>query len=526
MIFSATGIGGSSLVLDSSGNIYMSGSAPDASVGVPGGASYPTTPGAYQTTFTQTYDCAGLCQIGIAGGLQHVTKVVPAASQLIYSTGLNGPGDSGTIMNTGLAVDAEGNAYVTGVESTTYPFTVTVAPDAYQFGYLSKLDPTGASLLFSLPVGGGGVQLDASGTLYLGGVLANVDPELFFLPGSRSPLSPPSVLSWVPQPCLSNGITSASQVYAMTIDPASGDTLDAQWIDGTGPGIAGITLAGGKLWITGPTPIPDVPFTPGALAPPGLTTGLLAGVYLSAVDFSTPPQPTASSGPLVACVLDAGDLMHVGPVSEGRLLSLFGANLAPAGGVTVTFDGNPAELLYVSSSQINLAVPNWTSARFVTVMQISANANGAVSSPRQFPIAQPFSLPVLNLFANPAFDNESESYLPVVLNPDGSFNSSANPAPYGSILSFFMHGTPGAYLPDMPALEGCVEPAVAVSQPSPYVYQVDVQTTAQRPSGCLGELRLTLSAGGTPVGPLAIPIPGGYNLGPAGVPIDMPIWLK
>jgi hypothetical protein len=39
------------------------------------------------------------------------------------------------------------------------------------------------------------------------------------------------------------------------------------------------------------------------------------------------------------------------------------------------------------------------------------------------------TLPVLNLFANPLFDDESESYLPVVLNADGSFNSQANPAP-------------------------------------------------------------------------------------------------
>jgi hypothetical protein len=42
-IFSATGIGGSSIVLDAAGNLYLAGSSP--------GTDYPTTPGAYQTTF-------------------------------------------------------------------------------------------------------------------------------------------------------------------------------------------------------------------------------------------------------------------------------------------------------------------------------------------------------------------------------------------------------------------------------------------------------------------------------------------
>jgi hypothetical protein len=81
----------------------------------------------------------------------------------------------------------------------------------------------------------------------------------------------------------------------------------------------------------------------------------------------------------------------------------------------------------------------------------------------------------------------------------------------------------GAVIAVIQALGACVAPAVTVSQPSLFVYQVDVQTT-QPSSGCPGEV--TFSAGGTPVGPIAIPIPGGYNAGPAGVPIDMPILLK
>ena len=123
MIFSATGIGGSSIALDGAGNIYLAGSSP--------GADYPTTPGAYQTALVQGYlACPIVCKDGspgIAGNLQHVTKVDAAASKLLYSTGLNDPlGAAGSTTNTGLAIDAAGNAYLTGtLLEARYPLTVT-----------------------------------------------------------------------------------------------------------------------------------------------------------------------------------------------------------------------------------------------------------------------------------------------------------------------------------------------------------------------------------------------------------------
>jgi hypothetical protein len=62
VIFSATGIGGSSIAFDPAGNIYLAGSSP--------GTDYPTTPGAYQTAFVQGHICYGLCQIGFDGAAQ------------------------------------------------------------------------------------------------------------------------------------------------------------------------------------------------------------------------------------------------------------------------------------------------------------------------------------------------------------------------------------------------------------------------------------------------------------------------
>jgi hypothetical protein len=216
VIFSATGIGGSSIALDASGNIYLAGSSP--------GTDYPTTPGAYQTALVQGYSGCGdiACTFLISGNLQHVTKVDPAASKLIYSTGLNDPtGAAGSTTNTGLAIDAAGNAYLTGtLLGAKFPFTVT-PPNSYS-GYLTKLDPTGANLLFSIPIGGGGVQVDSSGAVYVGGVVSTYSPPVDLSVLSTTPLAPPPIFSWIPQPCWPDNITAISEAYVMKVDPPAG----------------------------------------------------------------------------------------------------------------------------------------------------------------------------------------------------------------------------------------------------------------------------------------------------------------
>lgn len=274
---------------DSQGNIYLAGSAVET--------DYPTTPGAYQTKFVQGYYCYGMCQIGFGGNLQHVTKVDQAASKLIYSTGLNDTmGYPGSTTNTGLAVDAAGNAYVTGtLFEAGYPFTVA-APIPYSddLGYLTKLDSAGANALFSIPVGGGGVQLDSSGAVYVGGIVSSYDP-VELAPALTPPVAPPSVFSWIPQECWPNNITAISEAYVMKVDPATGAVRDAQWIDGSAPGATGIALAGGKVWITGTTPAPDVPFSPGVLAPKNLGPGFLEGAYLGPAAGVAAPDGTDPS---------------------------------------------------------------------------------------------------------------------------------------------------------------------------------------------------------------------------------------
>ncbi len=542
MSFSATGIGGSSIALDPAGNIYLAGSNADT--------NYPTTPGAYQTAFVQGHTCYGDCQIGENGNLQHITKVDAAASKLIYSTGLNDPlGNAGSTTNTGLSIDAAGDVYVTGtLIEANYPFTVKAPINVT--GYLSKLDPTGAKLLFSVPVGGAGVELDSSGALYVGGIVSSYDPVGFG--GPTTPVAPLAEFSWIPQQCLPDNITAISAAYVMKVDSSSGNVLDGQWIDGSAPGATGIALADGKVWITGETPGADVPFTPNVLAPQGLGPGFLAGGYLSAVDFSG----GVNTGPAIACVLDGGNLTHVGPVAAFQLLSIYGANLGPAagvaatgaaislGGVSVTFDGNPAQLLYVSSSPINVAVSSPTQ-QIATVMQLRVNN---ITLERQFPL----TVSNLNLFATltsneiscPSANQISNGFQPVAMNADGSPNSCRNPAKFGSTVSFFMHGVgaesfgiaPPPKLFNLQAFIGqCSVPVTNASLIDGFVYKVDVSmpaallpcATSYSETSAENSFSVTFIYNGETAGPRVVPIPNGgpiINFAP-GQPMPMIVWV-
>jgi hypothetical protein len=153
VVFSAAGIGGSALSLDASGNIYIAGTT--------NLLDYPTTSGVYQTTFPVVNGCvSALCMFVEQGANQYVTKVDPTGSNLIFSTALTGTGNT---FNGGLAVDTAGNVYVTGYAGTGYPYTVTpptIRPPGSTgsdtafpaLPFLSKLDATGHTLLFSVTI--------------------------------------------------------------------------------------------------------------------------------------------------------------------------------------------------------------------------------------------------------------------------------------------------------------------------------------------------------------------------------------
>jgi hypothetical protein len=158
--------------VDSSSNVYVAGTTNEP--------TFPTTAGAYLTTFP-----GGNTQTG------YITKLNPTLSNLIYSTFLGGTDAGGTVTVGGFKVDSSGNVYIVGgTNEPTFPTTSgtyeTIFPGGNtQAGFITKLNPTFSTLIYStflgVTVGGGTVTVggpfvDSSGNVYVAGATN----ELYF----------------------------------------------------------------------------------------------------------------------------------------------------------------------------------------------------------------------------------------------------------------------------------------------------------------------------------------------------------
>ncbi|MBI2985821.1 MAG: SBBP repeat-containing protein, partial [Deltaproteobacteria bacterium] len=141
---------------------------------------------AYITGFTPSSDfpLAAPYQSTYGGGTNDafIVKLSPDGSQLIYSTYLGGSGDDQAV---GITVDAAGYAYVAGsTASTDFP-TVNPLQAAHGGGsedaFITKLDPTGSTLIYSTYLGGSandggrGIGLDTGGNVYVSGATTSPD---------------------------------------------------------------------------------------------------------------------------------------------------------------------------------------------------------------------------------------------------------------------------------------------------------------------------------------------------------------
>ena len=228
---------GYAIAVDSLGNAYVTGQT--------AAIDFPTTAGAFQTNY--------------GGGDAFVTKLDPSGASLIYSTYLNGASGNG------IAIDSAGNAYVTGdAGPTKFPTTANAfqtAPMGFDT-FVTKLNPAGSALVFSARFGGNlddfgrGIALDAAGNAYITGWTVCRSTVCTF----------PTVNAF--QPNYAGGNNDA---FVTKID-SSGSFLvystylgGGKIINGTEDWGEGIAVdAAGSAYVTGYTYAPDFPVTGGA----------------------------------------------------------------------------------------------------------------------------------------------------------------------------------------------------------------------------------------------------------------------
>ncbi len=228
---SATGI-----AIDSAGDSYVAGNTYSS--------DFPTTSGAFQTAYG-----------GEGDGF--VVKLGATGSTLVYSSYIGGTSPD---FVQGIAIDAAGNAYVTGsTRSSNFPTvnplqigndgcttisnTVSCTSDAF----ISKISPTGASLVYSTYLGGSqadlaqAIAVDASGDAYITGYTFSTD--------------------FPTQNAFQSASAGVADIFITELNPAGSALIFSSYFGGSQQDRAfGIALdSTGNIYITGDTQSPDFP---------------------------------------------------------------------------------------------------------------------------------------------------------------------------------------------------------------------------------------------------------------------------
>ncbi len=164
------------VAVDGAGNIYIAG--------ISSSGNLPVTTGVVQPGF------GGLtANLRYLIGDAFVAKFTPSGA-LSYVTYLGGTGDDAALA---LAVDSDGNAYVTGLtNSSNFPVTAGVLQPKYKgaggnsctvFGdaFVTKISPSGSKLIYSTYLGGSlddfaaAIAIDGQGNAYVAGATRSTD---------------------------------------------------------------------------------------------------------------------------------------------------------------------------------------------------------------------------------------------------------------------------------------------------------------------------------------------------------------
>lgn len=262
------------IAVDAQGNVYTTGQTLST--------NFPLS-NAFQST------CSANCVAGSADVF--VTKLAPDGKSLIYSTYLGGNNlDQGF----GIAVDSNGNAYITGMTSsgdfpvTSAAFQTQCQSHACGSGFVAKLNAVGNALVYSTYLGGSSpfdqgnaIAVDRNGNAYIAGMTTSID----------FPTTPGAFSTKCGTDGLCNSLISDAFVTKLSADGSS--LVFSTFLGGSsGDWAKGIAVDSlGSAYVVGTTFSADFPATPGA---PQQTHGGFTDAFVtklhpdgSSLDYST-----------------------------------------------------------------------------------------------------------------------------------------------------------------------------------------------------------------------------------------------
>jgi hypothetical protein len=322
----------SGIALDSAGNDYVTGYTSST--------NFPTTSGAFQSTY--------------GGGSvdAFVAKFNPALSgtaSLVYSTFLGGSGADGYVSggsaidneqtNGGIAVDGAGNAYVTGsTASTNFPTT----PGAFQAKsslsnngriasdpsdvFVTKLNATGSALVYSTYIDGGTfVSGKYHGKPVISGTRSGGASIAVDASGDAELTGWTNSTTFPTANALQTNNGGGYDAVVTVLNPAGSSLLFSSYFGGSGQDYGfGIALDSAGNAYVGGTPSSNFPTTPGAYQ---TTQG---GGFVLKID---PPADISEVSVPISTVGTNVAVPRRGTLSEGIPMSIMlpsGASTAPS----------------------------------------------------------------------------------------------------------------------------------------------------------------------------------------------------
>jgi hypothetical protein len=287
--------GARKLELNSQGDVLMS---------VAGGKVVLQKPVVYQEVNGQRREIAGNYtitnehQIRFAVGAYDRTQPLTIDPVLNYSTYVGG---ESTDLGLGLALDAAGDAYITGLTSSTAfpqmnPISGTAPADLVALGtaFVTELNPTGTALLYSTYLGGSG---NAFGDEAFAIALDAASPPNIYVTGFTGSSDFPLSTTVLPfQGTAPASVAAASAAFLTELSPSASGTAQLAYstylggdINDEGFGIA--VDAGGKVYVVGVTQSTTFPQVGTQITRGQISMGDVGNAFLSKLD------PTMSGTP-------------------------------------------------------------------------------------------------------------------------------------------------------------------------------------------------------------------------------------